>query len=73
MRSNRCLCLCLAFLLFLFSVATAADQKKKIVMLISTGDSLAVARAFKTVRDMPRLSERYLFEFYTGMKYEAAR
>ncbi len=64
MRSSRVLFICLMMVL-LPSMTWANPNKKKIVMLIGAGDSLAVARAFKELGTLSGISDRYSFEFYT--------
>lgn len=64
MRSNRFLFVFIVFV-FLPSMVLANPDKKKIVMLIGAGDSLIVARTFKELKELSKISERYTFEFYT--------
>ena len=63
MRSSRYLLVCL--MLVLLPSMTWADPHKKVVMLIGAGDSLVTARAFKELKALPEISDRYSFEFYT--------
>ena len=64
MRSSRLLFLIMIFIL-LPSVVLANADKKKIVMIIGAGDSLIVARTFKELKELEKISDRYTFEFYT--------
>ena len=64
MRSSRHLLVCL-MLVLLPTMTWAEPHKKKIVMLIGAGDSLVVARAFKELKTLPGIGNRYSFEFYT--------
>ena len=64
MRLSKYLFACLIFVL-LPSVTLANPDKKKVVMLIGAGDSLVVARAFKALKELPGIPDRYAFEFYT--------
>ena len=64
MRSSSVLLVCL-MLVLLPPVAWADPHKKKVVMLIGAGDSLVTARAFKELKALPEISDRYSFEFYT--------
>lgn len=60
----RWLSMCL-LLLFLPSIGLASQWKKKVVLFVNAGDSLNVAGALKLIEKMPRISDRYLFEFHT--------
>ena len=64
MRLNKFLVVFIVFVFFPV-VVLANPDKNKIVMLIGAGDSLIVTRAFKELKELPKISERYTFEFYT--------
>jgi len=64
MKSSRLLYICIVLVL-LPSTVLANTGKKKIVMIIGTGDSLVVARTFKELKKLPIMSKRYTLEFYT--------
>ncbi len=55
---------CLVFTLLPF-IASASQEKKKLLMIVSAGDSLNVARAYKSLNELPEIFEKYQFEFLT--------
>ena len=67
MRPCRLLFL-LIVLAFLPSVVLASPSKKKIVLLIGADDSPIVASVLKNLQELPKISERYILEFYTDIE-----
>lgn len=67
MKVSRFLSVWILFVL-LPSVVLAGPGKKKVIMIVGTGDSLIVASAFKKLEKLPNISQHYSFRFYTDQQ-----
>ncbi len=61
------------FIILVSSMALADPDKKRIVMVIGSGDSLVVAEAFKRLNKLPVVSERYSLVFHTDQEIRNAK
>ena len=64
MKLNKCLYLSFLFIL-LPHIVSASQEKKKVLMIISAGDSLNVIRAYKKLKKNSHIAGQYQFKFLT--------
>jgi len=64
MKTTNFIIVCMLFIMQTL-IAQADSGKKKIAMLIMSGDSLVTARAFRELEKFSGISKRYSFQFYT--------
>lgn len=48
-------------------------EKKRVLMIISAGDSLTIARAYKKIQGEKNITKKYLFEFITDYEVRSSK
>ena len=65
MKLNKYLLYLVLLLLLIPDIVWASPEQKRILLIVSAGDSLTIVRAFKEINKLSRVNKRYLFDFIT--------
>ena len=71
MKANKIVLICIFFVL-ISSKAMAHHDKKNIIMVIGSNDSIIAVNAFKELNKSPEVSEHYSFQFITEHDVKSA-